>query len=86
MRRESNLPSCIGHSPISETTSEARAKTRLLTGLPLRYYSEPEPLQVENYKMSATLIFTSRGLFIGVQGGVTDLMMSVTCISGGQPA
>jgi hypothetical protein len=25
------------------------------------------------------LIFTGRGVFIGVQGGVTDLVKSVTC-------
>jgi hypothetical protein len=45
----------------------------------LRYYSKSEPLQVENYKVvCVALIFTNRGLFIGVQGGVTDLVMLVT--------
>jgi hypothetical protein len=70
-------------SSISKTTSGAQANARLdsllPTGLHLRYYSKPEPLQVENYKVvRVALISTSRGVFIGVQGGVIDLVQSVT--------
>jgi hypothetical protein len=36
-----------------------------------------KPLQVENYEC-VVLISTSRGVFIGVQGGVTNLVKSVT--------
>jgi hypothetical protein len=46
----------------------------------LCYYSKPEPLQVEDYKVvCVALISTGRGVFIGVQGRVTDLVKSVTC-------
>jgi hypothetical protein len=35
---------------------------------------------VQNYKVvSVTLISTGRGVFIGVQGGIKDLVKSVTC-------
>jgi hypothetical protein len=42
---------------------------------------------VVNYKVvSVTLISTGRGAFIGVQGGVTDMVKSVTCqVVVGQP-
>jgi hypothetical protein len=36
-----------------------------------------KPLQVENYEC-VVLISTGRGVFIGVQGGVTNLVKSVT--------
>jgi hypothetical protein len=70
-------------SSISETTfiawANARLDSRLPTGLRLCYYSKPEPLQVENYKVvCVALISTGRGVFIGVQGGVTDLVKSIT--------
>jgi hypothetical protein len=46
----------------------------------VRYYSKPEPLEVETYKVAnVALISTSRRVFTGVQGGVTDLVKSVTC-------
>jgi hypothetical protein len=36
--------------------------------------------------MVCVLIYISRGVFIGVQGGVTDLVESVTCqVVAGQP-
>jgi hypothetical protein len=58
-----------------DSTLDSQLPTRLC----LRYYSKPKPLQVENNKaVSVALIFTSRGIFIGVQGGVTDLAESVT--------
>jgi hypothetical protein len=38
------------------------------------YYYQTEPLQVE----CVVLISTERGVFIGVQRGVTDLVKSVT--------
>jgi hypothetical protein len=43
---------------------------------------------VGNYKVvSVAFISTDRGLFIGVQGGVTDLVKSVTCqVVAGRPS
>jgi hypothetical protein len=79
-------------SLISEATSGAWANARLDSWLPtgfhLRYYSKPEPLQVKNYKVvSVALISTGRGIFIGVQGWVTDLVKSITRqVVAGQPS
>jgi hypothetical protein len=61
----------------------ARLNSRLLSGLHLRHYSIPEPLQV----VCVTLISTGRDVFIGVQGGVTDLIKLVTCqVVAGRPS
>jgi hypothetical protein len=41
--------------------------------------TKPKPLQVENYKVvTVVLISTGTGVFIVVQGGVTDLVKSIT--------
>jgi hypothetical protein len=57
----------------------ARLDCRLLTGLCLCYYNETKTFTSgELQVVCVTLISTGRGLFIGVQGGVTDLVKLVT--------
>jgi hypothetical protein len=48
-------------------------------GFPSATTSKLKPLQVQNYQVvCVALISTGRGVFIGVQGGVTNLVKSVT--------
>jgi hypothetical protein len=59
--------------------SSSECSTRLLIGLCLRYYYKTKTFTSGELKvMCVILISTSRGVFIGVQGGITDLVKSVT--------